>query len=525
MSASKRHGGSAPRNNHGRKKKRRRPKPTSPPEERNGGSTRWLGVEAAGRLLVGLIFLASLFAIVKIFIDTPVGVRFVAGVASVLVGWDVFDVINWRRLALLRQKRVRPLIWQYALCLAATIAVAVLGFVAAPHSLEALAVVFAFVLVAFRRARIEDDICKQLTSMGKSTLQPRWGKRVAEWADRLITYHASHTADDDASVMDEVKRLAAKWLRGRPLSPHHDGRRVVTALVIAIALVLALWTGMAWAARGADLAIEGIKEGLALINGSGPRKRAPKPLPADSTAGTRVTVGPARAPILATPNVSSSLTTASLCATPLVTRGSRSVAETITELFAGGPRLGGIEAPGTLIAGCPGKLHVTRTASGLFAYTLGKSPITGETLSIAVDSPLGSGLVLAPAVQPVLALIRQFKVVGAGKRRNVSSGDFIPVQTSAGTFLLIRRETGSALATKAFTVIPPVVAQGWIDAVARSQQFLWPVPRHHSRATVYYFESNSQPSQVAYTFPYRPSGEVEPKLSEAELGAAASLAG
>ncbi len=155
------------------------------------------------------------------------------------------------------------------------------------------------------------------------------------------------------------------------------------------------------------------------------------------------------------------------------------------------------------------------------------SPTTGETLSVAVDSYLGSGLFLAPAVQPVLTLMKRFGVVGGMRRFAAGAGDLYPVQTPAGTYILIRRETGASDAGNAYTLVPPVVAQAWATSIAASHEFLWPVPRRESDRTVYDFDSSTEPSSVSYVFPYSPSAEPErePELSETELAAAASLAG
>jgi hypothetical protein len=199
----------------------------------------------------------------------------------------------------------------------------------------------------------------------------------------------------------------------------------------------------------------------------------------------------------------------------------------MTALYMGDGDRGAAEAPGTSIAGCPGELHIAHTSSGLFAYTLGTNTTSTKSLSIAVDSRrFGPALFLAPAVGPVEALLHRFKIIGGIHRYSVGGGDFYPVQTpGAGTYILIRRETGTGEVAEPYSVVPPVVAQAWALAIAKSQMFLWPVPRYENGETIYDFDSNSTPSRVLYSFPYHPSNTIEPELSDAELEVVANRAG
>ncbi len=294
--------------------------------------------------------------------------------------------------------------------------------------------------------------------------------------------------------------------------------------VIAVAVLLGAWYVVAWAKRNAH-------ELEAVVSLLEPSHRPGK---SKSKSSSNVSVpAPPRAQspsldsVAIVPEVSMSAGPINECATPLVTGGPLWVDEDITHLYLGGAGVGAAEAPGTAIAGCPGELHLTQTASGLFAYTEGKSPAEGQPRSIAVDSRrFGPALFLAPAVEPVQALLHRFKIVGGIRRYSVFGGDFYPVQTpAAGTYILIRRETGTKQGAVPYTVVPPVVAQAWTVAIAKSQTFLWPVPRYENGETIYAFESNSTPSRVVYTFPYRPSNIMEPELSEEELEADANLAG
>jgi hypothetical protein len=161
----------------------------------------------------------------------------------------------------------------------------------------------------------------------------------------------------------------------------------------------------------------------------------------------------------------------------------------------------------------------------LFAYTLGESPASSEPLSIAVDSRrFGPALFLAPAVKPVVRLVHQFGTVGGMHRFNAGSGQFYPVRTPAGTYLLIRRNPGTEESARGDVLVPPSVAQSWSIAISKSHEFLWPVRRAEGPDTKFDFYSDSVPTHVSYSFTYRPSGEPEPELSESELQMDASYA-
>jgi hypothetical protein len=148
----------------------------------------------------------------------------------------------------------------------------------------------------------------------------------------------------------------------------------------------------------------------------------------------------------------------------------------------------------------------------------------GQPRSVAVDSRrFDAALFLAPAVKPVMALIERFKIVGGLHRYAVAGGDFYPVRTSVGTYILIRRETGTEQAANPYLVVPSAVSQAWSLAVSRSEDFLWPMLRHENGKEIYDFYTDASPSRVAYSFPYQPSDTPEPELSEA-TGACRSAA-
>jgi hypothetical protein len=482
-----------------------------------------MGMKIALRLVGPIVFLVSFVAVVKLFVNTTLGERFVAGTACAAVIYELFDFINWKRALLLREKRLRPLLGKYVLWFFSMVAVAVVGFVVDTGSWEGLLVVLAFVLIAFMRARLEEGICERSEELGVQTPQPIWGKHFARWVDALTREQAKLKVDDTTPLLDVSKRRFARWLRARRISPHHDGRRVVSVIVIAAALLFGAWHVIAWAKRNAHE----LKTVISLIE---PSHRSGKSKPPRSVGVSRSTAPASQSPLFGSaatvPETSISTGSIDECATPLVTGGPLWVEEDIAHLYLGGAGAAAAEAPGTAIAGCPGELHLTRTASGMFAYTEGRSPTGGQSRSVAVDSRrFDAALFLAPAVKPVMALIERFKILGGLHRYTVADGDFYPVQTPVGTYILIRRETGTEQTANPYLVVPPTVAQAWSLAISRSAGFLWPRSRHEGGKEIYDFYTNASPSRVAYSFSYQPSDMPEPELSEAELQADANLAG
>jgi hypothetical protein len=482
-----------------------------------------MGRRAAWRLVGPVVFLGGFVAVVKLLVDTTLGERFVAGTACVAVIFELFDWTNWKRAQLLGEKRLRALLGQYLLWFSTMVAVAVVGFVVARGSWQALLVVLAFVLIAFRRARVEEDICEQFDEFGVQTPQPIWGKHFARWVDELTREYAKLKVDETTPLLEVGKRRFARWLRARPISPHHDGRRVVAVIVIAAALLFGAWYVVAWAKQNAH-ELKAIVSLIEPSHRSGKRKA--KSERAAGVSGSTESQSPPLGSAATVPEASMSAEPINECATPLVTGGPLWVEEEIAHLYLGGAGAAAAEAPGTAIAGCPGELHLSHTAFGLFAYTEGRSPAGGQPRSVAVDSSrFHAGLFLDPAVKPAMALIKRFKIIGGLHRYTVAGGDFYPMQTPVGTYLLIRRNTGTERAATPYLVVPPAVAQAWSLAVSRSEDFLWPMPRHEGGKEIYDFYTNTNPSRVAYSFAYQPSDGAEPELGEAELQADASRAG
>ena len=528
--------GRAKRKQHGGKqRKHRKDTPTGvssqhQPQPNPDRTTIQMGVSAARRLVVPILTVVGLILVIKLFLNTPIGVRFVAVSASLMVIYDVFDAVNWKRTSLMRERGLWRPLGIYMFWFGATVAVAAAGFIVSAGSWQCLAVVAVFALVAFRRPNVEADICEQFPELDLKLPPPIWGKRFAEWVDTEIGTYADRPVDNATPFVEICKQTVARSIRNLPFSPHHDGRRAVAVFGIAAAVLFGGWVGVVWAKRNAHDVAHEVKVVVAVINPFGSSGRENAETPDTSRIAANSTAEAARSPGNAAPVAPEVVTSPRLlneCPTPLVTTGPRWVREDLTALYLGGAGPGASEAPGTAIAGCPGSVHLSHTPLGLFAYTLGQNPTSNQTQSIGVASQRfgGATLFLTPAVKPVLTLIERFKNVGGIRRYPVSGGDFYPVQTPAGTYILIRRETGTEQAAEPYTVVPPVVSQAWALATAKSQTIMWPVARHENGETIYDFDSNSTPSRVLYTFPYRPSNTIEPELSGAELEGVASRGG
>jgi hypothetical protein len=131
-------------------------------------------------------------------------------------------------------------------------------------------------------------------------------------------------------------------------------------------------------------------------------------------------------------------------------------------------------------------------------------------------------LFLAPAVKPVLGLINKFGAVGGIRRFAVDAGDFYPVITSDGTYILIRHETGTEQAAQPSTELPPAVADAFVGALRETQQWLWPSrPVTLYGVQIFRLEADKSSQVTRYTIEYPartepPGAAATPTISRSQ---------
>lgn len=170
------------------------------------------------------------------------------------------------------------------------------------------------------------------------------------------------------------------------------------------------------------------------------------------------------------------------------------------------------EPPGADQAGCDGPAV---TPSGqdpdLFKYVIGTRP-TGETRSIAALSDrFGPAIFLAPAVDPVEALVDRYRDVGGLRRTDLGSGDIYGVRTPDGGAILLRptKTTNSTKAT-AYLVLLPAAARAWLLLLREEGRMLWPAGNAGPDG-VGRFDFSIEPGgdRVVHTFDVDISGRVQ----------------
>jgi hypothetical protein len=476
---------------------------SSPP--RRGDDAKVLIGAARGLIQLG-IWITGIIVVLKFVADAP-GYAIVASVlAAAISAYDLFDVANFKRAKYVFVAKLRRLVVSYACCLLAMLGLVAAGIFTRGRWWEALIIVLAFVSITFARREVETKTCQRLAELGLEEGEPLWFKGLRGRLEHITETWADWSPDESTRLWQLAMRELASRLRSGLDGPVASVRGLVALVAMIASMVLGAWAGLATAERA-----------YKVIEGSS-RTSAQAP-PAESRAaedggGVLDAEGaPSEANDASSSEAAQSSTPLSDCAVPPGTGAPRWARADIFHLYLGGPGIS--EPPGTLIAGCPSRYHTINTQSGPFVYTIGEDPDDGRSLSVAVDSSRGPALFLAPAVRPVLSLIGQLGAVGGSRRFNVGTGQFYPVQTDRGTYLLIRHETGTEQAAAPFEVIPPVVTQAWAATVAKAGRFLWP---RHGVGRIYYFDTGL--SERAYTF-VDETNQREPELSEDEL---ASLA-
>jgi hypothetical protein len=148
----------------------------------------------------------------------------------------------------------------------------------------------------------------------------------------------------------------------------------------------------------------------------------------------------------------------------------------IRELLESGAGLGPKEE------GCVESLHTEYETTHHFVWGQGLKPITGQVLSVVMDSYAlsPSAIYLAPATENVEALIHQYKIVGGTNRPRpyyrAGSGDFYLVNTvNNGTAVLIRTHSGHAFEAPKFLTLQPSVAVAWARIMQVKHSWQWVV--------------------------------------------------
>jgi hypothetical protein len=362
----------------------------------------------------------------------------------------------------------------------------------------------------------------------------RLGTRLARTARALLGMSALPAGAPDASVSEEPDPVSEDPGLRSPSSP-----RPTRAGLTHIALVGAIipWiAAIALATSGAALAIVGIPKVERVLEGPPPRRDPDPPQPKQEVP-PRDPRSPRtkRPPSTETPPKSETSTPNHIwkgeCEADPVDSAPRDYEIQIEELYTGESTVAtetGTKAPlpertglppGRKEGGCTQKYQETVTpANGTSVWAWGQNPDTGQVLSIAVDSSeLGPALFLAPATEPVHALIERFGAVGGIRRLEAGTGDLYPVVTRIGTFILIRREKGSEADPRPSSTLVPVGAQAWMKLMQRTGRFYWPEVEHVKGQLTYRFYTDAMPSVLAYSFPVREPAESEPELSEVEL--------
>ncbi len=493
--------------------------PSPPPREQESGQ---FLVDLAVKMMSPIGRLAATYAVLAALLHKPDAATLAAIVASLTTLFDVYDGLNWRRWEYARHGDVVPLLAGYLLCFLCMAALAVVGFTVHPDSWQGDLTVALFVLIALGRAGIQSAICDRLREHGHTEASPFFGKNVSNridgWLDR-------HVADELASSPNIIKRFAytvATWIGARPISPIREARRFVATAVAAISLLLLFMVGLAVGEKGVHIVVHAVERTIGGASTSTTSTDAAAAPPTtqtepEATKPSTSDVSPSVAPAAPAPDLQ--------CSTKPGSGAPEPWANVISRLYLGPELLGTGQPPGTETAGCTGPIHRVRTSHGLFVWTEGTSPVSGATLSIAVGSRYGSAIFLAPAVEPVMALIKRFGIVGGSRRFDAGTGDFYPVHTPAGTFILIRREKGTGRSAGSYAIIPPAVAEAWVTAQAEVGEFLWPVPAYRGTEPVFDFDTDTIPSSVAYVLPAMSNNVSEPTISAGELQAVAERAG
>jgi hypothetical protein len=447
-----------------------------------------------------------------------------AGVAVIVL--QLLDVVQWTVYRYWRQPGVPSLLIRTIVGWCTTMGiVAAVGYRTKPTLVHII--LFALVFLAFRlaRQRFDGRLAERLRhAAGRASAAPPSRRRkcrirLLPWSER----------DQSAWIVIELPRRLAEALQALS-SPRRSVSTIIGAWVAT--LVLAVF-GVAVTVAGAPKVFHFLQsEALSGNATTSTTTSTPPPTTPTQTTTTPSTPTPTTPAIAApAPAIPAKPTWDGTCTAAPLNHAPVRDEDEISELYTGEPPAGTPlpspfplptrtgEPVGRAIGGCTRMFHEQESDVGLFVWAWGQDPISGRIVSIATDSEHyeGGALFLAPAVQQVEQLIRRFGAIGGIRRFRAGTGDFYPVETPLGTYILIRRETGPELNPHEYELVPPVVAQAWAGDMRTQHDFFWPALRITKNGEVYDFETNSIPAHVAYTFPYHPSETHEPELGEREL--------
>jgi hypothetical protein len=398
-----------------------------------------------------------------------------------------------------------------AIWCAAFSALAAVGFLHHPRVLIAL---FGVVMLVWFRQWREAVASRAHSHRTSPTTSPP--------CTRSITCPIEFPASENEEVLVHLRGRLGKRVRAaydsRTDSPGQPTVSVAT-ITVGVIVVAILWS---WAPSVVHFAQSGFSGGKSTSTSTSTSTQTSTALtpPAPSTPTAPPTTTPPPTQTKAgTPAWAGTCTTGPSNTAPRqyeveieeMYAGERQTATTDEPRFPLPERTG--RAPGRREGGCTKEFHEEMTAVGPFVWAWGQNPNTGRVLSIAVDSEhYGPALFLAPAAEPVHALIDRFGAVGGIRRLEAGTGDFYPVKTRMGTFILIRREKGSEL--DEYASMEPVVGQAWAQAMKRAHAFLWPVRIANG---TWDFDSDSPASTVVFSFSTASPNAEEPELGEREL--------
>lgn len=142
-------------------------------------------------------------------------------------------------------------------------------------------------------------------------------------------------------------------------------------------------------------------------------------------------------------------------------------------------------AAGALVAGCPGTVFSTGTGNELVA-SIGRSP-DGQILSLGIaDSE--RGVLLYGGAAAAAERLSRVGLIGVPTHLIVGNGDLYLLNTTAGTYALLRRTAplnaceareagpGCSASLDQYTVISPALATAWVAEMSRNRDWLWPEP-------------------------------------------------